>query len=478
MISTESARETAGLLAKAILSLILLHACYSFLHHGWQAIAFRYPLDYQEGPLLDQIVRLARGENIYRPDLASPPYVVANYPPVFLLLQVPFVWVTPPAFWYGRLLSVASAVGTAICLGLTLHTLTRDRVAAITGSVLFLAIPYVTYWSSLSRVDSLALFLSWAALYLVVRWTDRRWVLVLAAGLFVAAAYTRQTYFLVAPFTAAAWLWHRQQRRQAVCLAAAVGGIGASLFVLFDVLSEGGFVFSVVQANAGEYRLRLLLSYFPAMLRHMPYLLISAILFILLAVRWRRDASWLAGPYLLAGGSTALLAGKIGSSFNYFFELSAALALSAALLLAWAPRRSWLRPIVMILLGLQIEALLHWRRTSFPFPDTQQETELEALNQIVRESEDPVLADEVSGLLPINGRPLYIELTTMAQLAQRGRWDQQPFLGEIRRREFSLILIYEPYAGERWTREARAQIEESYQPAGELAGNVLYRPRP
>ncbi|MBA2713755.1 MAG: hypothetical protein H0U55_09425, partial [Rubrobacteraceae bacterium] len=47
-----------------------------FLRHGWDALAFPYPLNYGEGPLLDQTVRLAQFQNIYRTDLSAPPYVV------------------------------------------------------------------------------------------------------------------------------------------------------------------------------------------------------------------------------------------------------------------------------------------------------------------------------------------------------------------------------------------------------------------
>ena len=49
-----------------------------FLRHGWEALRFPYPLNYGEGPLLDQSVRLAEFENIYRINLSAPPYVVAN----------------------------------------------------------------------------------------------------------------------------------------------------------------------------------------------------------------------------------------------------------------------------------------------------------------------------------------------------------------------------------------------------------------
>jgi hypothetical protein len=55
-------------------------------------------------------------------------------------------------------------------VGLTLHALTKDRIAAIAGGLIFPAMPYVVRWSSLSRVASLGLALSWAGLFVVARW--------------------------------------------------------------------------------------------------------------------------------------------------------------------------------------------------------------------------------------------------------------------------------------------------------------------
>ena len=60
----------------------------ALLRHGWDALAFPYPLNYGEGPLLDQSVRLAQFQTIYRTDLTVSPYD-ANYPPLFMLAQVP-----------------------------------------------------------------------------------------------------------------------------------------------------------------------------------------------------------------------------------------------------------------------------------------------------------------------------------------------------------------------------------------------------
>src|SRR5512134_2192992 len=88
------------------LALLLLAArlgigLFEYARLAGAALDFPFPLDYGEGPMLDQTLRLAQFENIYRDSFASPPYTVSNYPPLFQLIQVPFARIVGPAFWYG-----------------------------------------------------------------------------------------------------------------------------------------------------------------------------------------------------------------------------------------------------------------------------------------------------------------------------------------------------------------------------------------
>src|SRR5688572_18487269 len=121
------------ILALCLLLTRLGVALFEYSQLARAALAFPFPLDYGEGPMLDQSLRLADFENIYRNSFASPPYTVSNYPPLFQLIQVPLAWIVGPAFWYGRLISILSALSTAGLIGLILHALTGDRIAAAIG---------------------------------------------------------------------------------------------------------------------------------------------------------------------------------------------------------------------------------------------------------------------------------------------------------------------------------------------------------
>src|SRR5688572_8008947 len=118
-----------------ILALLLLLArlgiaLFEYARLAGAALAFPFPLDYGEGPMLDQTLRLVGFENIYRNSFASPPFTVSNYPPVFQLIQAPLARICGPAFWYGRLISIVSVLMAAGLIGLILHTLTGDRIAS------------------------------------------------------------------------------------------------------------------------------------------------------------------------------------------------------------------------------------------------------------------------------------------------------------------------------------------------------------
>jgi Glycosyltransferase family 87 len=455
-----------------------------FLRHGWQALSFPYPLNYGEGPLLDQSVRLAAFENIYRTDLSAPPYVIANYPPLFMLAQVPFVWLFGPAMWYGRLISLLSVAAVALFVGLTLHALTRDRLASLAGALIFPAMPYVVRWSSLSRVDSLGLALSWAGLFIVARWPQKRWSVFVSALLLVAAVYTRQTYILAAPLAAFVWLASQGQRRRALQTAAIAGGACLLLFAVLNISTGEGFFLNTVTANLNDFRWeRVSLNALGALLA-CPVLLLSSLALLLLTPRKGNGAWWLVAPYLIASIPTAVLVGKVGSDVNYLLELSAALGLATGAFIAWQRRRPRLRIALIALLAVQMLALTQSSRVASGLQNyvIDQRAEVAQLSRMVASADGPVLTDDYMGLLPERGKRIYFQPFEMTQLARDGDWDQRPFVENIANEKFPLIMIWSPpFAREikqdRWTPRMLEEIRNHYERQGRIADMVIYQPK-
>jgi ABC-type glycerol-3-phosphate transport system permease component len=456
-----------------------------FVRHGLAALAFPYPLNYGEGPLLDQAARLAELKNIYPADLSEPPYVVSNYPPLYVLLQAPLVWALGPEFLYGRAISLASTIAVAGLIAATLNAFTRDKMASAAGGLAFLAVPFVLHWSSLDRVDMLGLALSWGGLYTIVRRKDRRG-LILAALFLVAAIYTRQTYALAAPLAAFAWLLAGGYWRRGLSLATLAGVLSLLLLGALSAHTGGGFFFHTVSANANEFRWEQVSYNLSTMQGLMPLLLVGAVAFVVLGLRSRPASWWFVGAYLAGSAVAAILIGKVGSDVNYLLELSAALALAAGALIARYASRPGARSALLLALAVQVAIMV--QASQFVYAGFQanviaQRAGLARLEQIVEYSNGTVLADEYAGLLPLDGRRVYLQPFEMTQLQRDGRWDQGPLLRSIERRKFHAILIWKPpYAAgierERWTPEMLEAIEENYGPVHKYAETVVYRPRP
>jgi hypothetical protein len=469
---------------KILLRLFLFTAAAIFLVQAVIVIVFPYSLDYGEAPLVDQAMRLAAGKNIYRANISSPPYTVSNYPPLFVLAMTPFIKLFGPTFLFGRMISTLSALAAATFLALIVHNLSRDRLAAVTSGLLFLAIPFVVYWSPLARVDMLALAFSTAGLYVLTRGPRARRGTILGALLLTAAIYTRQSYALAAPLAAFVWLW-TQERRRAIELAVLVGGSALFLFVVLNLLTGGGFFYNIVTANVNEFKVDQLEYWLKELKDTVPILLVLGGLLLVLGPIRRMTAWPLLVPFTVGGVFSALTIGKVGSNANYLLELSAALSLGMGMLVYWGREHRWRYGALLLLLTLQTGWLMNdtldgpVMRLRFR---TKDPITLKRLKEIVAEADGPVLADEQMGMLTLQERPLFMQPFEVTQLAIAGKWDQSTLLRSIRNHEYSLILIYQlPYTPiedvQRWTPEMLTAIEANYASTKNMDGNVVYRPK-
>ena len=448
---------------------------------GVRSIAFPYPLDYGEGPLLDQATRLARFENIYGSDLSRPPWVVTNYPPLFALLQVPWIEWLGPAFWYGRLCSWLAILGAALCCGSVLHSLTASRLAAAAGSLTLLSIPFVATWAPLFRVDALALALSLGALACLARWPESRRAPIAAALLLTLSVYTRQSYLLAAPVAAFAYL-AAASRRRALVFALVFAGLVSAVYLALDRTTAGGFSLHVITANVNEFsvpRLARLAREFVALL---PVLVAASAAFATLGRRACPAAWRLIVPYGLAAALGALSIGKVGSNVNYWLECCAAASLATGALVHVLQRRPLVRAAAALLLLLQTSALLDGGRYGAHLrAKLEARAQLEAIDAVVRAEPGPVLADEALGLLPLAGRRVELQPFEMTRLALAGSWDEAPLLAALERQEYRVILMHRAHGSlvhlTRWTPRMLESIDRYYERAASLGPTAVFRPR-
>jgi hypothetical protein len=474
------------------LLILLGYALFQFSKFGFQILSFPYPVDYGEGPLLSQVGRLASFENIYTANLSQSPYTITNYPPIYMLIQVPLNWLFGPTFWYGRLLSLISMGGTAVFITLTLKTLTHDWLAALIGGLLLFAIPYVKAWAPLYRIDPLALGLSWSALYLLIRDQSNRRSLLMVAVLLTAAIFTRQSYGLAAPLAAFTWLLSQQPRRRALILAAYVIGLGLGLFILLNLLTSGGFFFNIITANINQFQVTILLTYVRRIIQELPVLIVIGGLFLVMG--WFRNrAWWFAGPYLLGALGSAVTIGKIGSNVNYLLELSASLCLIMGLAIAWLRHKQRLATripskagwqLASILMTVILAAQVYWATNvdngydRYLLQKTGLRTQNEILLGLIEQTDGLILTGEHMGLLALTGRPISYQPFEMKQLSDSGVWDQTPFLTELENGKYPLILMYRPMGANvherRWTPEMLALITARYRYVNNFDQTIVY----
>ena len=496
--------------ATAYLILCLVPPLKMFIVQDWQALNFPYTLDYGEGPLLDQTLRLAHFQNIYHNNLNQAPYTISNYPPLFPLIQVPFLWIFGPELWYGRLLSILSVLAAALFIGLTLQAMTRSNLAGVTSGLLLLVFPYIFHWSPLNRIDSLALALSWAGLYVIVRGSSRQalqaaprpkqtvfksfqsdingqpW-LVAGAAFLIAAISTRQSYALAAPLAAFVWLLHLTPRRRAFHLTSLVAGACILLFLLLTLTTLGGFYTNIVTANVNPFIWKTVQDYITPIWSNMRFLVVGAAAFLLAgAIKpWRVSSWWLVAPYLIGAVLSGLTIGKDGSNVNYLFEFSAALSLVAGALIAWLEKNNWLwRTALVVLVAFQVTTIYNWSKQEYyprhSFRMLVQSGDLARLTKLVKNTNGIILADEHMGLLPLNGKNLYFQPFEFKMMEQAGLWDQQAFVGQIKHKDFALILLFNPSSWDsrhaRWTDEQLNAIYANYARGPSLADTIIYTP--
>jgi hypothetical protein len=515
--TSKRARASAGSLLHNVATFTLLAALGLVVLIGiaYQALAVThiYPLDYGEAPLIDQAVHLARGENIYRPDLSTPPYLISNYPPLYVISLVPFVALFGPSFFFGRLISIVCAWVSAACIGLIVYRVTRDRLAALVSGSIFLAFPFVVSWSSLARIDLLALALSLAGLCVLVRPStslrilDNRRLLI-GSLLLVGAIFTRQSYALAAPLAAFVWLLLHEDFKRAFGLALLVGGMSGALFLALNVVTQGGFYFHIVTANVNEWSADRLSWNLNRFRDAAPILLALSVFAVALGAE--RNSLWsLVAPYLFGAVVSALTVGKIGSNVNYFLELCAALSLTAGAVFAWVRQRGnspasrldpiaalsrrrrmlpayvWDIAIVALAALVVVQAAVMIRITLLDdLPQLQARRaafdDLQKLERVVAAAEGPVLADEYMGLLTLQRRPLVIQPFEITQLANAGLWDQSPVLEGIDAKAYPLILVHYfpefPVYKERWTPHMLDALNRSYRLTTMLANTGVYLP--
>jgi hypothetical protein len=448
---------------------------------------------YGESWLLDGARQVARGAGLYAPADQVPLMHIAYTPLYYVVVGELTRLVGDHGYTVGRVLSLLATLAGAVALAWSVKRLTCRWSVAALGAGLFLTQNLTTLlWAPMHRVDPLALAFTLVGLGLAMHGR-----VALAAGMFLLALATKQTY-VVAPLAVACALWPcraRVFRFTAIVVGGSLLGIG-----LAQWLSGGWFLWHTVTANSNELDLDTFATLMGSFLQFNGLPVLGALVSIVLPARpgerlWR--------GYFVGCLLTLPTVAKVGASSNYWLELTAAtavlLAVASHKLAAW-PAARLVAPTAIA--GSLLIALPAYQATAVQATENMAElawpneshylslvadrglapyrVDTSFVDDIAREPGD--LLTDNSGLAVAAGKRIAYEFQIFQLLNVEGYWSDRPILDAVAARRFSLVALMHPLdgpaQGTRWTATLRDALTAAYRPVGSRAGFWLYRPRP
>jgi len=471
-------------------------AAYAVKHGSFQ-------MDNEEGALLYQAMEIRRGNSIYH-QLNQPPYIVGTYTPLFMTAAAALDRLEKPSFATGRLIVWIAAVGAAALLIAMAAIVTQNPALGLLNGILFMATYEVYRWIAYFRVDFPALFLSLAGLAVVVIARPRKGTLPIAAALMVAAIYTKQTMIAAPAAVFLALLFWRW--RQALAFAGYMLIFGIIPAAILQWRTAGQFLQHIITYNMNTFSARDLHIWLSHAWNVHRWLVLSGAV----ALPW---LWWQYGRGLQRGDQAEVLpdqpraplhrfwqplawyavlaqwnivgAAKAGSAENYLLEplgawtLMLCVAAGAGINGLYAGTRpvAAARYLVRagVALGLLVGIILQARFLTLPFaqkglfspfanPGRADFQAADAVEQRVREAKNPLSELAIYHLEA--GKPPVIQPFIMSELARQHRWDQTPFVDDIKAARFDVVValqdLTQAQAPIEWTHEMLAAFRQTY----------------
>ncbi|GEM_PF-4672003 len=453
--------ETLALLTIiAVLSLLTL---FNLLH----ITQLPYPINYGEGPLLDQIIRLSESENIYRQRFNPTAQTISNYPPLMHLINVPFIKLFGPNYYFGRIINLFALIGCCILILLICKHKTNNLLAGIFGALAFFSLGRLSTWSTTLRVDSIAIFFEVLAIWLTINRPITITNVKVTASLTLLSILTRQSNGILACFTILYLLASERNKdfllqyiKWLILL-----GIGALLFLY--LLFGDGLYLHLVQSNVNKLSLSQLYAYMYDFINLAPVIWFSLPLltYYLLATKKSRGILRMGVVMLLASLPTVIAMSKIGSASNYLMHFGIASSCIAAFVFSLSNSR-WIKGILLFALVVQAENGRNISGSSF-ISDRNIEM-MKKLSKKIKDTTGSIFGDEIMGYLPINNKKIQYQPFEMQQIHHTGIFPEKYILHRLQSQEFDLVVISNVKRpkisnAQRWSRRQLLTIARCYE---------------
>ncbi len=449
---------------------------------------YRQQIDHGEGLMLGLWRMSSLGQDLYQP-IEDMPWVVNNYPPIFVNLMSAYAHGPTEALFFGRRVSFWSLFWSMAMIALVVMGARRggvglptaiDFLCGVLASLIFALLPDVLHWGSLMRVDFLGMAFSLTGLALVAMAGRRKtWPVIVAALFFLAALATKHSLAAGPLALVLGCLVHRRRRAMRFSfLFALMGGI---LFFFGWIQTDGQLGFHLIRANRTAWSTELSFFHLSRVWHEMGWAIVFAVigwilsLFVLLVEYSKkgRTARLVLGHYLWITALGLFLTGKSGSSSNYYLEFLSALAMTLGLFLAdlvalpaihCGVRRMIRMPFLIIVFAASCMMIVDVPHVPFDvvvrpkriLPNATAEAGLALVEEELAKVQGPILSQDMS-LVIFAGKDLLYHPFLMPDLARRGLWFDDQLIQMIEDKEFpAIILSFDLDNKQRRERELRA----------------------
>lgn len=417
-------------------------------------------LMYGEAIVYDQAARIVNGHALYQA-VGDPNYSATAYGPLYYWCAAALQALVGPGFTAGRVLSFVAGMAAAALIGRLTYQRTRHTAAGVLAAGLFLVGSFSEEapWYAFYKEDVLGIAFALAAIVLLSGGVGTRRIV--GAAVFASLAILTKQSLVAAAVAGALWCvplgWRRVGLFAAVVVVI-VGGTSAAL-----ELTSHAFVLNTIEMNMNPTSLLALRTNLQLLVEYQVVQGVTCAAAFVLGARALGLRTVLRDPLVLYGlCAIAPLVGlaKVGSNYNYLFELAAALSVFTVVVI-WRACTShdfrivdWLT-LVIVLAGLSAEIGLHARATltqnlrvlpamtTLPAAIDVANRQFDPVLERVRAEPGTVLADPLD-VLPLAGHEIYFEPYIFSILNVQGRWDAQPVVNRICHDDIHLVVLGYP----------------------------------
>lgn len=336
------AAQRLSTLLFALAGLLLVAHFLVYVHYAVGLMRFPFDYDQGEGFELVDTIMFSEGKWPYQ-DNETYPFYASNYPPLFHVILVPFVWIFGEAYWYGRLVGFLGTLVTAATIGVIVQREGHDRRAAALAGLAFLASNYVYHVGPLFRQHmTMVMFETLSVSVLagasaIPHTGRRRRMLALGLALMLAAGYTKQLA-LASAVAVFVFLFLRNPRR---CIAWGLlfAAMGGGIFAWINWATNGAWWTNAIAANVNDYYPRQLWELLQQWFRLHGLLVVLAGVVVVYELYFARLSIYSVWWVFALANTT--LSGKWGAGDSYFATAIAATCVLSGIFAARTLRAEW-----------------------------------------------------------------------------------------------------------------------------------------